>query len=191
MLAAVVSAQEPVVDRAAIFLATVKRGDMPVAVSGRGVLGANNTAEIQLAIALAKQVQPGQAVSLNVRNVRGQVTRVGPAVTDGMVPLRVDLQGMLPESARPGDAVEGAVHITTLNDVVFVERPVGIQPDSDGTVFKLDPDGLSARRVRVRYGQYGKAPGSVVHIHSGLAPGDQVILSDMSGYAGREKVRVQ
>ena len=60
--------------------------------------------------------------------------------------------------------------------------------NSEGTIFKVEPDGQHATRVKVHYGQ-----GSVntVEIRSGLQAGDQVILSDMSAHKGQDRVRLQ
>jgi len=52
----------------------------------------------------------------------------------------------------------------------------------------LEPDGRSARRVQVALGR-----GSVnaVEVRSGLKPGDQVILSEMSRWDAVDRVRLQ
>jgi HlyD family secretion protein len=46
-------------------------------------------------------------------------------------------------------------------------------------LFRLEPDGHTAKRVSV---QFGAASVNVIEIKSGLHPGDKVIISDMSQY---------
>jgi HlyD family secretion protein len=131
-----------------------------------------------------KQVEPGQTASVDTGQgvVKGKVARAGPAEAV------VELEGELPASARPGGAVDGTIYMAALKDVEYVGRPVFCRLNGEDTIFKLEPDGQHATRVRVLYGH-----GSVnkVEIRSGLEPGDRVILSDMSAYKGQERVRLQ
>jgi multidrug efflux pump subunit AcrA (membrane-fusion protein) len=48
-------------------------------------------------------------------------------------------------------------------------------------LFKLEPDGHSAKKVPV---QFGATSVNLIEIKSGLQPGDKVIISDMSQYDG-------
>ena len=185
ILAAAAVGQEPAVERSAIWSDTVKRGELPVMVRGLGVLAADKTAELKLPADLLKQVQPGQAAKLvdtgqNVMN--GKVARVGQAE------VVIQLDGTLPDSARPGREVDGTIIIQTLKDVMYVGRPVVCTLNSEDTIFLIEADGHHAKRVKVQYGL-----GSVnrVEIRSGLEPGDKVILSDMSAYKDQQRVRVQ
>jgi len=177
--------QEPAVERSAIWSDTVKRGELPVMVRGLGVLAADKTAELKLPADLLKQVQPGQAAKLvdtgqNVMN--GKVARVGQAE------VVVKLEEPLPDSARPGRAMDGTIYIRTLKDVVYVGRPVLCTLNGEDTIFLMDADGQHATRVKV---QYGQSSVNRVEIRSGLRPGDRVILSDMSAYKDQQRVRVQ
>ena len=63
--------------------------------------------------------------------------------------------------------------------MVYVARPVFAQANSRVSLFKLEPDGHSAKRVAV---QCGAVSVNLVEIKSGLQPGDKVIISDMSQY---------
>jgi HlyD family secretion protein len=51
--------------------------------------------------------------------------------------------------------------------------------NSQVMLFKIDPDGHSAKKVPV---QLGATSVNLVEIKSGLQPGDKVIISDMSQY---------
>jgi HlyD family secretion protein len=99
----------------------------------------------------------------------------------------VELEGVMPTSLLPGVAVDGTIYMPALKDVAYVGRPVSCRLNSEDTIFKLEPDGRHATRVKVRHGQ---ASVNKVEIRSGLEPGDQVILSDMSSYK-QDRVRLQ
>ena len=122
---------------------------------------------------------------------KGRVNRVAPNVIDGMVTVLVNLEPALPGETRAGTEVSGTIQGPTLNNVAYVGRPVSCRPGSEGTLFKVEPGGQEAMRVKVRYGQFGHTPVKVVQIRDGLAAGDRVIASDMSAYAGQERVRLR
>jgi HlyD family secretion protein len=184
---------QPIVQRDAIWIEKVQRGDMPVSVRARGVLTSDKTAELKVPELLAKPVQLGQAVSIDAPPLRvnGRVSRIGPEVNNGEVPVLVELTLTLPDSVRAGSEVDGMIQVTTLTNVAYVGRPMSCRPDGEGVLFKLEPGGQSATRVKVRYGQFGHTPAKVVEIREGLMPGDQVILSDMSAQSDQERVRLQ
>src|ERR1700736_6585089 len=83
---AAVFGQERVVQRSAIWVDAVKRGNMPVMVRGMGVLTANMTAELNTPESQIKHVQPGQAVSIDTHQgiVTGKVTRIDASAVNGM-----------------------------------------------------------------------------------------------------------
>jgi HlyD family secretion protein len=84
-------------------------------------------------------------------------------------------------------SVEGTIEIERLADVLYVGRPVFAQPNSPGTLFRIDPDGKSAERVAVRF---GRASVNAIEIADGLKAGDRVILSDMAGQEQASRVRL-
>ena len=184
-----VSGQEPAVSNSTIWRDTVKRGDMQLAVRGLGVITANNKADLKIAESQVKSVALGQGVSIDTRQnvIHGKVYRIDPAVINGTVTVSVDFEA--PATTLPvGLAVDGTIEIATLSNVVFVGRPVFGQANSETTLFKVDPDGQSATRVKVRFGQTSV---NVVEIVEGLQPGDRVILSDMTPYEKYNRLRLQ
>jgi hypothetical protein len=182
--------QEPIVQKSTIWLDTVKRGDMARAVRGLGVLAAKSIAELSIAETQIQEVRPGQPAQLDTRNglVRGKVLRVVPGVANGVATVEVQVAGALPAGAVPGLNVDGVIDIEVLKDVIHVGRPATAPARSNGVLFKLDPDGQHATRVNV---QYGRASVNTIEVLSGLKPGDQVIVSDMSAHAARDRVRLQ
>ena len=188
IIAAAAMAQEPAVPRSNIWVETVKRGEMAVKVRALGVLREKGLAELNIPEPVAKQVSPGQTASIDMGQgvVNGRVASVEPAA-GGVVTALVRLEGTLPSQARPGQEVDGTVDIGTLSDVVYAGRPVSF-PASGGTIFKVEPDGRHAARVKV---QYGRASVNQVQIVNGLAPGDRVILSNMSAYRKYDRVALR
>ncbi len=146
-------------------------------------------AELNIPETQAKDVQIGQEVSVDTRNgvIPGKVSRIDPAVKDGTVTVDVRLEAELPKGARPDLSVDGTVVLERLDNVVYVGRPVQGQPDSQVSLFKLDPDGKRAERVTVKL---GKSSVNTIEIKEGLKPGDQVILSDMTAQDGYDSIRL-
>ena len=93
----------------------------------------------------------------------------------------------LPRGARPDQSVDGTIEIERLDNVVYVGRPAYGQADSSIRLFKVEADGQHAVRVPV---QLGVASVSDVEIVEGLAPGDEVILSDTSSWEDYDRIRL-
>jgi HlyD family secretion protein len=188
LMASIAAAQqEPVVQRSAIWIETVKRGDLPVMVRALGTLVTSTTAELRVPESQAKEVAAGQAVAIDTKTgvFRGKVVRVNSEVVNGTIGVVVEVAAA---QARPGSQVDGTIEIARLNDVVYVGRPVTGQANGESTLFKLDQDGQHATRVKV---QYGRSSVNQIEIRSGLRPDDRVILSNMASYDKQERVRLQ
>ena len=146
-------------------------------------------AELKIAETQAKDIQVGQAASIDTRNgiIPGRVIRIDPSVQNGTRTVDVALEGELPKGAVPDLSVDGTVILESLNDVVYVGRPVQGQPESQIGLFKLEPEGNAAYRVTVKL---GRSSTSTIEILEGLKPGDQVILSDMTAQDGYSRIRL-
>jgi HlyD family secretion protein len=147
-------------------------------------------AELKISETQAKDILIGQPVAIDTRNgvVQGKVIRIDPAVQNGTVTVDASMEGTLPKGARPDLSVEGIIELDRANDGVFVGRPVQAQAYGSLGLYKLSPDGSEASRVKVRL---GRGSVSSIEILDGLQPGDQVILSDTSGWDTSDRVRVK
>lgn len=147
-------------------------------------------AQLKIAETQAKDVQIGQIASIDTRNglIAGRVSRIDPAVQNGTVTVDVALEGELPKGARPDLSVDGTIELERLENVLYVGRPAYGQDQSVVSLFKLEPDGVNATRVKV---QLGRTSVNTVEIIKGLKEGDQVILSDMSQYDAFDRVRLK
>jgi HlyD family secretion protein len=147
-------------------------------------------AEVKIAETQAKDVQIGQAATIDTRNgvVTGRVIRIDPSVQNGTRTVDVSLEGELPKGAVPDLSVDGTIELERLNDVIYMGRPAFAQEQGTVGIFKVDASGSQASRVQV---QLGKSSVNTVEVVSGLQPGDKVILSDMSAWDAFERVRLK
>ncbi len=146
-------------------------------------------AELNVSEIEAKDVLVGQKVAVDTRVgvVDGRVERVDPAVVHNVVQVDVELLGSLPAGARPDLSVDGTIEIDRLPGVLYMPRPVAARDNATLRLFRLEPDGREARRVAVRL---GRTSSTSVEILRGLAPGDRVILSDMTAYDANDTIRL-
>jgi HlyD family secretion protein len=145
-------------------------------------------AELKIAETQVRDIALGQIAQIDTRNgiVRGHVSRIDPAATQGTVTVDVQLEGELPKGARPDLSVDGTVEIERLDNVVYVGRPAYGQADTTVGMFKVMPTG-EAVRAQVKL---GRASVNMIEVREGLQIGDQVILSDMSQWDAYDRVRL-
>jgi HlyD family secretion protein len=175
---------------------------VPVEVGQRVALNANLArvaapgrlkAELRIPETQAKDLEIGLKATIDTRNgeVEGRVARVDPASQNGTVLVDVSFTGPLPKGARPDLSVDGTIELERLEDVLYVGRPAFGQENSTVSLFKLlgpaeAPD--SAERVQVTF---GRSSVNTIEVVSGLSAGDRVILSDMSAWDGRDRLRIR
>lgn len=148
---------------------------------------------LQVAASEAGEVAVGQSATLQLatdatQDLQGRVVRVSPAVSNGSVDVDVVPVGPLPIDVRPNLAVTSAIHIANVADAVYVQRPAFAGPDSRMTLYRLIDKGRVAVPVNVRF---GAASDQYIQIADGLRPGDRVIISDTSSFAGNKRISVR
>lgn len=144
-------------------------------------------AELRVAARQASEVAVGQRVRIDTRNgvVEGAVSRVDPAVSDGLVTVEVDIDGALPKGARPELPVEGIIFVSQIERTLFVEKPTYARSDSKLAVYRIAADGQYAHRTNV---VFGKVSVNRAQIVEGLGAGDRIILSDSSAWQDHDSV---
>jgi HlyD family secretion protein len=147
-------------------------------------------ASIRIPETQMKEVRLGQPATIDTRNgiIQGLVARIDPSVRDGTVTVDVALSGELPAGARPDLSIEGTIELERLQNVLFIGRPAVSEGTSQLRLFKLDAGGAEAIRIPVTLGRRSI---NAVEVLGGLAPGDRVILSDMSRWDGNDRVRLK
>jgi HlyD family secretion protein len=145
-------------------------------------------AELRIAETQTKDIKIGQYAEVDTRNgvVKGKVSRIDPASSNGTVGVDVTLEGTLPPGARPDLSVDGTVRLEELNNIIYVGRPAFGQENSSVSLFKVGVDGEAVRTTV----KLGRSSVNTIEIVEGLQPGDQVILSDMSTYDEYQRVRL-
>lgn len=145
-------------------------------------------ARIRIPEASTSDLAVGLAATIDTRAgvIQGEVSRIDPAAQHGSVIVDVKLAGELPKAARVDQTVDGAITLARTGDVLHVARPaIG---EAHGTVSLFVISGETARRVPV---VFGRAAIKDIEIASGLAAGDQVVLSDMSKWDGHDRLSIE
>jgi HlyD family secretion protein len=145
-------------------------------------------ADLRIAETQTKDIRIGQYAEVDTRNgrVKGKVSRIDPASSNGTVGVDITLEGALPSGARPDLSVDGEIRLEELNNIIYVGRPAFGQENSSVSLFKVGADGEAVRTTV----KLGRSSVNTIEIVEGLNPGDQVILSDMSTYDEYQRVRL-
>ncbi len=174
---------QPVVNLDSVWTDTVKQGDLKLQVRALGRLTSGHTAALKVAETQMQDVRQGEPAMIGFRNrketVAGKVAAVHPEVANGTMTVDLALDDALPSGISLQEPVDGTITVGGLTNVVYVGRPVFGRNNSRVMLFKLEPDGHSAKKVPV---QFGATSVNLIEIKSGLQPGDKVIVSDMSQY---------
>jgi HlyD family secretion protein len=146
-------------------------------------------AVLQVAESDVHAVAVGMPARIDTGNgiIVGRVARIAPAAQNGTVAVDVTFSRSLPPGARPDANVDGTIEIAKVPDAISIARPAGATDGSTIDVFKVVDGGSRAVRVRVRLGQ---GSSDRVQVLSGVAPGDTVIVSDMSTYIDQSQLRL-
>jgi multidrug resistance efflux pump len=163
---------------------------VPGTVLAKVVVSTRLKAELRVPENEVTDVAVGQAalIDTHTSKVPGHVTRIAGAASQGTVKVEIALDGDLPAGARADQSVDGYVETSRVDDAVQVARPVGVQPEADATLFRVDLRSGLATRVSVRT---GRASVDKIEIRSGLNEGDELVLSDMSRFSNVDAVAVK
>ncbi len=176
---------QPVVNLDTVWTDTVKQGDMKLEVRGLGRLTSDHTVTLKVAETLMQDIREGEPATIafprRKEMVGGKVAVVHPEVANRTIAVDVVMDHALPPGIDLQEPVDGIIVVGAMTNVVHVGRPVFGASNSRVMLFKLEPDGHSAKKVPV---QFGATSVQLIEVKSGLQPGDKVIVSDMSQYDG-------
>ncbi len=151
-------------------------------------------ARLQISETQAKDILLGQKAMIDTRTgdannsvVPGRVSRIDASIVNGTRTIDCRLDGPLPVGAVPDLSVDGTIEIMRLADVLYIQRPVFGQPNSQVSLFRLDPEGREATRTVVRL---GRASVNSAEVLDGLKAGDNVILSELPGQDQNQRIRL-
>jgi HlyD family secretion protein len=133
----------------------------------------------------ARDVRVNQAVRIDTRGnvLPGRVTRIDPAVTNGMVKVEVKLDGPVPASLRANQSVEGVIDIARKANALFVSRPPLAQGQGQAAVYRVEGD--TAVRTLVNFGLVSTRD---IEVLGTLKAGDQIVVSDVSAWGEHSRV---
>lgn len=120
-----------------------------------------------------------QNVNIDTRSghISGVVSRIEPMVTNGSIQVEVTLHGDLTENARPELNIAGTISTGTLENVLYVQKPINGKAGAEGILYLLDESGKTAVATTLQYGAETK---DTIQIVSGASVNQRFILSDMS-----------
>jgi HlyD family secretion protein len=184
---------EPAISKDNISVHEVRRGAMPLDEMAAGVISATDPPRAVVTVSRKNEdgLRPGAPASIQIKPpnvIRGKIGRITNSDSGDAIKAEIELADALPEGVSSGTPVHALIRTGELRDVVFFGRPADSRPNSEGTVFVIEPDGQHARRVKVHY---GRQSGPLVQILDGLSAGDHVIVTDMSAWAGHARVRLE
>lgn len=145
------------------------------------LIGSNQdlNAFIRVSQSQAQQVKVGQAAVVRIgrKEVDAKVTRVAPEVSDGTIEVELTLANKVPDAARSEMNVDAKIAIKSLENILYIERPVNVQRFSTIKLFQLKDNDNVAEKKKI---SFGEDSGKYIQIISGALLGEKIILSDMS-----------
>ncbi len=124
-------------------------------------------------------------VEVGGQSMEGVVQRIDPTVRERRVEVDVTLPNERPGNLRPDLTVNARIEVARLEDTLYMPRPPWADPDSSAIVFVVA--GGEAQRRQVRFGQ---ASNTEIEVLDGLAPREQVVLTDMSRWQDHPRLRI-
>ena len=146
-------------------------------------------AELQVQEIKVSDISIGQTVVVDTRTskITGDVIRIDPAVTAGMVQVDVKLTSILPNEARPDLTIDALIEISNIDSALYVKRPAFAPRNSQAALYRLSKDDKFAQKQQVALGQSSV---NQIQILSGLAVGDEVIISDTSDWQEHTEIMI-
>ncbi len=144
--------------------------------------------EASCADTYADQLRAGQPVivRINETDLRGLITQVKPSVQNNTIRFAVGLDDNHHASLRPNQKVEVFVVTNRSPKTVRVANGPAFKGKRRQYVYVLQADNVARRREV----EIGLTNFDWVEIKSGLQPGDQVILTDLSEYEHLEQLTI-
>ena len=145
-------------------------------------------AECEISDSHSERVRVGGAVILRIGKERltGIINTVTPLSQSGAITFTVVPDNMSHPRLRSGLRTEVFVITSIKDDVLRIRNGSFYSGPGDYTLFILDGDMLHPRQVRL-----GECNYDYIEVINGLESGEQVIVSDMTKYKGKEKLKVE
>jgi len=149
----------------------------------------NLKAELRVQESQASSVRLGQPVAIAAggQRVGARISRIDPAVQNGVVLVDATFTGAMLPGARPDLRVEGVIETDFIDSTLVMPRPVFSRENSTLDLFVVrSRDGLLKKTaVSVGIGSVDR-----IQVLGGLQPGDSVVLSDMSQFDEQTEIKI-
>jgi HlyD family secretion protein len=134
-------------------------------------------------------VMTGKTGSVNVsgRDYRAEVSRVFPQITDGRFLVELLFTGETPPEMNPGQSAETRIALGGTSPGLILPNDAFLNDTGGAWAFVLARDGRSAERREIRVHRRNN---SQVEVASGLAPGEQVIVSTYARFGNAERLQI-
>ncbi|MFA5849516.1 MAG: HlyD family efflux transporter periplasmic adaptor subunit [Bacteroidales bacterium] len=116
-----------------------------------------------------------------------EIKKVYPEVRNGQFKIDLEFTGRLPENIRIGQSYLIKLQLGQSTEAIQIPQGVFFQATGGQWVFIVDKSGKFAIRKNIKTGR--KNP-QYYEVIEGLAPGDQVIVSDYSIFGNNDKVEL-
>jgi HlyD family secretion protein len=183
--------QDPVVSKDGLSVHRIQRGDMPIVAQATGTIKSLQPFLAWLKISTNDHdpCQAGNSAKVELEPSKPPVDgRVLGVSERGGTFCEVEIYGEPPASIAVGREVTSLVDVGTLKNVIFFGRPAQSSAYGVAELFVLDSGSSFAYRTTVRYGLMS---GPLIQVVSGLDPGDQVIVTDMSAWKSAKRVKLE
>lgn len=164
--------------------ATVARGDALARVAGLD----SYRVEATVSDVHSARLRPGLAarIVLDGESANGTVSTIYPTIENGAVRFRIDLVAPSDSRLRNNLRVDVEVETGARADGLRLRSGPGVG-SGEQEVFVLTPTRDRAERRRVRFGVSGN---EFLEVLSGLAPGDEVIVSNLAEFQHLSSLRL-
>lgn len=144
--------------------------------------------EGQVADMHAGKIKVGLPIQVRLAKtvLKGRIEQILPAVENNTIQFRIALDQPKSQNLRPNMEVDVRIITDTKERGLYLPNGPAIKGGKLQTLFVIEGNKAVAHEVTI-----GMRTTERVEIVSGLEPGDQVILSDMSQYEKRPKIRLK
>jgi len=145
-------------------------------------------AECEISDTHSERVRVGGAVLLKIGKERltGTINTVTPLSQSGAITFTVVPDDMRHPRLRSGLRTEVFVITSIKDDVLRIKNGSFYSGPGDYTLFVLEGNVLTPREVKL-----GECNYDYIEVIEGLQEGEQVVVSDMTKYKGKEKLKVK
>ena len=130
-------------------------------------------------------VNIGQNAVINIgeETMQGKVARIAPVVKQNTVQVELSLISKLPETARPQRNIEAGIIIKELNNIHYINRPIGAVAGGQLAMYKVKHASRIAHKENVTFGEIA---GKLIEITSKVEVGDTYVISDLNNTNSQE-----